>query len=638
MCGIAGLVGPEPCAALLETVERMLAALAHRGPDDAGTFAFTPPEPGVAASAVLGNRRLAIIDLTAGGHQPMVSPDGRHAIVLNGEIYNYLELRRELEGLGHRFRSRSDTEVLLAAVAQWGASCLPRLVGMFAFAVLDMQTRRLILARDGFGMKPLYYTARPGHLAFSSEIPPLLDTAGLPRRANPRRVYEYLDRGATDHGDETLFAGVHALPAAHYADVSLQEPGDVRPVRYWTPDLEREAELSFSAAVERLRELFLESVALHMRSDVPIGTLLSGGIDSSAIVMAMRHLGGHGLDLHTFSYIGGQGAISEEPWIDLVNRAAGATGHKVYLEPHDWSADAGRLMQAQHEPFGSLAVYAQHRVFRRAAEAGVKVVLDGQGADELLAGYRAFLVTRFASLLARGRWTAAGRLFRGIARARQPFEPAPLRTLLSAIATMAPPPIRWGARRVLGRDRHPWIDPAWCQRHGLEPDHRQRSVLTPPKELRLVLWRAIKEGSLPPLLRFEDRNGMTHSIESRLPFLTPQLAEFLLALPAEYLIAPDGTSKRIFREAMRGIVPDQVLARRDKIGFAVPIHSWLPAIPDTLDLLETAARLPPVQSEAIEPYLGSLRSGQVLSHHASFLTWRLVGLAAWVRHCNVTLD
>jgi asparagine synthase (glutamine-hydrolysing) len=389
MCGIAGIASHDSSGAIVAQAERMLARLAHRGPDDSGLFAFAPeeqlaftidrhghreslavPPRGSGASVVLGNRRLAIIDLSSAGHQPMLSADARYAIVVNGEIYNFLELRQELEARGRRFGSRSDTEVLLVAFEEWGTACLPRLVGMFALAILDCTERRLFLARDPFGMKPLYYVTRPRMIAFASEIPPLLSLLDGRPRADLQLVYDYLDSAMTDRGDGTMFADVRALPSAHYAVVDLEHPDAISPVAYWQPDFEQTLDLSFTQAAERLRTLLFESVALLLRSDVRVGTLLSGGMDSSSLVMAMRHIGGPGLQIDTFSYIGEQGAVSEERWIDEVNAAAGATPHKVHLTPEDWTADADHLIESQNEPFESRDLCAAPRVSSRGRSGG----------------------------------------------------------------------------------------------------------------------------------------------------------------------------------------------------------------------------------------------------------------------------
>src|SRR5689334_5297417 len=273
MCGIAGYVtgsDPRPAAAFQAAALR---TLAHRGPDDAGWLTDrevgagdTPGDPGRWG---LLHRRLAILDLSALGHQPMLSPDGRFAIVFNGEIYNYVELRRELEKEGCCFASQSDTEVLLRAYARWGPACLPRLVGMFAFAITDRDRRRLFLARDPFGIKPLYY-ARPGRgFAFASEIKALRPVVSGRIRAS--RLFDYLRDGLTDHGGETLLEDVHQLPAAHWMEVDLDTGTPSEPQRYWDIDLTRRTDISFPEAVARVRELFLDSVRLHLRSDVPVG-------------------------------------------------------------------------------------------------------------------------------------------------------------------------------------------------------------------------------------------------------------------------------------------------------------------------------------------------------------------------------
>jgi asparagine synthase (glutamine-hydrolysing) len=667
MCGLVGCVGAAAGRHALPAVQRALAMLEHRGPDSSGLLVYggrdrtallldglgrsrelRRPDDG-SAGVVLGHRRLAIIDPSPAGHQPMVSADERFAIALNGEIYNYLELRAELEGRGVRFRSRSDTEVLLAAWAAWGPACLPRLVGMFAFVVVDFGARRVTFARDPFGMKPLYYADAGGSLAFASEIRALLRLAGVSRRADPQRVYDYLDLGITDHGDRTMLADVRALPAAHYAELPLDGTPQLRPVCYWQPDLGARLDVSFDEAARRLRDLFVESVRLHLRTDTQVGTLLSGGIDSSAIVMAMREVAGRSLELHTFSYIGDHEAVNEEPWIDAVNTAVGAQPHKLRLGPEEWAADFDRLVDSQDEPFGTIAVYAQHRLFGLAREAGVRTVLDGQGGDELLGGYRWMWSARVASLLKRGAWRDAVHLLRSARGARGRYDPPVRDILLRAVAMCLPRAAATAAQRLARRDVRPWIDRAWARRHGATPltpwwaGGRGRDVL------REALWLGVRERTLPTLLRYEDRNSMAHSVEARLPFLTPALAELALALPESYLVAPNSSGKAVFRAAMRGLVPDVVLDRRDKVGFSVPIHAWIPRLPVLQELLEEAATLPAVNPRGLAPLLPRVRAGGslldiMLSHPVrdrmkySMWVWRIAGLAAWVRRVGALID
>lgn len=643
MCGIAGVVASSGNSVDASLILRLLDRLKHRGPDDQGYILLSQdgvrlgrdyPSQDVQASAVLLHRRLAILDLAETGWQPMSSVDGRYYIVFNGEIYNYLELRCELQNCGYQFRSRSDTEVLLAAYIQWGTKALVRLVGMFAFTVLDTWTRRLFLARDVFGIKPLYYAIGDDGFAFASEIKALLEVPWISRRVNPERLHLYLRHGLTDHGSETLFADIRQLPSAHYMEVRLDGPWLADPVSYWRADLSRRVELPFNDAADRLRELFLESIQLHLRSDVPIGVALSGGIDSSSIVMAMRYLQGRAFELHTFSYVADDAAISEEVWIDLVSRAAGAIVHKAHIAAGEGLADLQHLIEAQDEPFGSTSIYAQYRVFRLAHEVGIKVMLDGQGADELLAGYRYYLAARLVSLLRQARWSEA-RDF--LLRASQWPGAGTCWLLFRAADYLVPQWLQGPMRRWIGRELvPPWLNATWFAERGIAP--KSLNYARSGEVLREQLFHTLTETSLPHLLRYEDRNSMAFSIESRVPFLTPELMSFVLSLPEEYIISRDGTSKAIFRKAMRGIVPDPVLDRQDKIGFVTPERSWLmvlhPWVEGTLKS-ETAAQIPALNLKEMRRELEGLLEG-----HKPFdsRVWRWLNLIEWSRLFEVRYE
>jgi asparagine synthase (glutamine-hydrolysing) len=622
-----------------EHVRKMLCRLHHRGPDDQGVLRFAGGqvwrgrtwEDGE-AEAVLLHWRLSILDLTESGWQPMTYGDGRYYLIFNGEIYNYLELRPELEALGHRFISQSDTEVLLAAYAQWGVQALQRLVGMFAFAILDTAERKLFLARDFFGIKPLYYTLATGGFAFASEIPPLLDLPGVSRRTNPQRLFQYIRHGLTDHGGETLFADILQLPSAHYLEISLDNPRAAQPVRYWDVDLSQRADLSFDEAAARVRDLFLENIRLHLRSDVPVGAALSGGIDSSAVVASMRYVQGQNLDIHTFSYIADDPAISEERWVDILGKAAGVTAHKVHPQADELVADLDALIAAQGEPFGGTSIYAQYRVFRLAREAGIKVMLDGQGADELLGGYRSYVAARLASLLRQGKLGEARRLL------STPLPDVRWQGLLYQAADfLLPTRLQAPLRRWIGKDLMPaWANAAWFDARGVTP--RSLNYTQGAEMLRSLLYRALTETSLPPLLRYEDHNSMAFSIESRVPFLTPALVNFVSSLPQSYIVGPDGTSKRVFRQAMRGIVPDAILDRRDKIGFQTPENRWLTTLRPWVERAlksETAASIPALDLPAVERDWNA-----VVQRRRPFdaRVWRWVNLIEWTRRFDVQFD
>jgi len=627
MCGIAGLIGSAAAGPARDQVGLMLNRLRHRGPDGEGIL--TREGAAGRATVVLGHRRLSIIDLTPAASQPMTSADGRRHIILNGEIYNYLELRAELEGLGCRFRTKSDTEVLLEAWGRWGVQTLDRVVGMFAFALLDESRGIVVLARDPFAIKPLYYSVVRGQLAFASEIPPLLDLPGVGRSAHPGALADFLTRGVSNWPGRTLFSDVRELPGAHVAEISLAAPETVEPVCYWRPPERQLHDLSIDAATERFRELLAESVQLHLRSDVPVGVLVSGGQDSSSVAVLARRSLGTAAPLHTFSYRGQDGAVDEGRWIEAARVAAGATGHDIRLSPDEWAADLPALIASQGEPFGSPVIYAQRRLFQRAAETGMKVVLDGQGSDEYLAGYDRFLPPRLASLLYRHRFGEFARLAYRFARGGAGWRgPA-----TSALA------LRWPGLRGLRRspDRgDSLLDQSWMDELGVSPSF----LADPPGPdvLRSSLGLSLREPSIPWLMRYSDRNAMAFSIENRLPFLNTRLVDFALGLPESYFIADDGTGKQLLRTAMRGLVPDEIRARHDKIGFDVPITSWLPRTPGLADLLDASRRIPAVSARRAETLRRAVVNREELPRPLAFEAWRLVTLAAWAQTFGATFD
>lgn len=574
MCGFAGVVRSRP-GDPVAWLQRSAVGLRHRGPDDEGywlldadgrcsDFSGADSAVGVpharvgeSADAVVGlvHRRLAIIDPSARGHQPMTAPSGV-TLIFNGEVYNYRELRVELELEGVRFTSLSDTEVVLAAYDQWGPAAFRRFVGMWALAIVDPDRRQLVLSRDPFGIKPLYYARSSDELVFASEIEPLLDVGWVDSSPDLDRVEDFLRSAQSDDGERTFHAGVRQVPAATYVEIPLDLSREPVSSRYWSIDPTRQLDVSFHEAVEMVRSAFVESVELHVRSDVPVGACLSGGIDSSAIVCAMREIGGADLDLHTFSYISSDPAISEESWIRIVNRRVGSNGHAVRIDPADFGRDLPLLGAAQHEPFLSTSAYAQYRVFEQAGSAGVKVLLDGQGADELLAGYRGYRSVLLRHAVRDRAPVRALRLAYGLARTSS--------TGRNDLAEVA----RSAVRRWRGR-------PALDQR-----DRSSVAAATARLDsLRDLLVEAVQTSSLPALLRYEDRNSMAHSVESRVPFLTTHFAELVLGLPPQYLVSSSGMTKHVFRSAMRGLVPDQVLDRRDKIGFAPTETLWLAHAP-----------------------------------------------------------
>lgn len=631
MCGLFGVVDAPPGLLDRARVARLLALLQHRGPDDRGWLTLhsyairtgSDPED-LAGDVVLLHTRLSILDLSPAGHQPMSTPDGRFHLSFNGEIYNYVELRHELEAAGHWFASGSDTEVLLKAWAEWGAAALGRLVGMFAFALVDAERRVLVLARDQFGIKPLYYAPLAGRLAFASEIPPLLELPGVGRGTNPQRVYDYLRFGRTDHGAETMFAAVCQVQPGHYVELSLDTPDRLAERKYWRLVPQPVDGLSLDEAAERLRELFLDNVRLHLRSDVPVGAAFSGGVDSSANVTAMRRLSGSQLELHTFSYVADDPALSEERWMHIVAQEAGVIRHSVETSPQELLGDLDRLIEIQAEPFGGTSIYAQYRVFRLAKENGIKVMLDGQGADELFAGYRYYLSYRLAGLVATGRLLAAARLLRALSALPGASAGA---VAARAVGHALPQAVQGSARRFTPHRLVPeWLDAGWLAKHDVELSDPGRTTRGSLRKYRLDTVRT----GLRELLRYEDRNSMASSIESRVPFLTPALAEFAAGMPDDYLIAPDGTGKLVLRRGLRGLVPDAILDRRDKIGFATPEAAWLRALgPWVQDVFgsEAARASGPLRIGPARQHWEEMQNGK---RPFDPVAWRWLNFVRWV--------
>ena len=577
MCGLAGGIFHLDQTGLEARLRAATQSLTHRGPDDEGYII----EESSGFTIALGHRRLSILDLSEAGRQPFTSPDRRYSIIYNGEIYNYIELRRELRALGHRFSTNTDTEVLLQAWAEWGEGCLPKLTGMFAFAVWDRVEACVWLCRDAFGIKPLFYSLETGKLLFASEIRALHILRNIPAAINHQRAYDYLVREYYDMGQETFFAGINHLPPGHLMRFDLATVQAQPPAPWHHPGITENKTIGLGQAVEQLRDLFLDSVRLHLRSDVPLAAMLSGGIDSSAIACAMRHIEPD-MDIHTFSFIARDSDNSEESWVDIVNRHINAIPHKVILSAGGLMTDLDRLILSQGEPFGSTSIYAQYGVCREIGSAGITVILDGQGADELLAGYVGYPVPRLHSLLEQGaliqatsflsnwcRWPGRNR-WKELKRAADEMTTGRLNALL---------------RRLGGHSLYP----AWVQREtlnalGVTVSHNR--AVTPDqirgRRLMAYLRHVLTKRGLPLLLRHVDRNSMAFSIETRTPFLTTELANFMLRLPENHLVSDTGETKSVFRAAMRGIVPDTILDRKDKIGFEAPERLWLKSHAGTL--------------------------------------------------------
>jgi asparagine synthase (glutamine-hydrolysing) len=627
MCGIAGIVASDRLEpADHDRVARMRDVISHRGPDDAGTF--------LDEQAGLGHRRLSIVDLAA-GHQPLSNEDDTIWIVFNGEIYNHAGIRARLETAGHRYKTRSDTETIVHAYEQWGDACVDHLRGMFAFALWDRPRRRLLLARDRLGVKPLYWAMAGNRLLFGSEIKAILESGLVRAEANEAALPELLGTRYLS-GAETLFKGIRRLLPGH---TLVFEHGALSTRSYWDVPVGRTAEdlagLSDEDMVRRFRELLEEAVRIRLMADVPLGMFLSGGLDSSAIAAMMAPM----IDrpLKTFSVAFKETAFSELDYARQVASAIKADAHEIVIDDQDFFGALPRLIWHEDEPLAHPSSVPLYFVSALARE-HVKVVLTGEGSDELLAGYgkypRALVNWRAAS--------AYGAV------------PAPLRHWISeTLVPHLPSRLgRYARRSFLAMPRTPeamFFDnfaAIGLKRQGSLLAPRFASQATPERAygtsraffdapngssttLDRLLYTDLKT-YLVELLMKQDQMSMAASIESRVPFLDQRLVEFAAALPARMKLRGFKT-KWILREAVRGILPAGILARR-KMGFPVPFAVWMKGPWSSLArdvLLDSRSRgRGIIEPAAVERLIAAHSAGKTDGGDA---LWSLLNLELWYR-------
>jgi asparagine synthase (glutamine-hydrolysing) len=571
VCGICGIVSWAGLQCDEDTVRRMRDTLVHRGPDDAGSFVSA------AHGVALGHRRLSIIDLSPAGHQPLGNEDGTAWITYNGEVYNHEAIRHELEAKGHRFRSRTDTEVVLHLYEEEGPRCVERLDGMFAFAVWDGRRREVFLARDRLGVKPLYYAELSEGLLFASEVKAILEHPEVSRELDEEAFDDYLTFGFTPP-PRTLFRGISKLAPAELMTVRLD--GSIQKTHWWSP-FSRELSTDIASVpddelIERLRSMLRESIRKRMMSDVPFGVFLSGGLDSSANVALMAELNEG--PVRTFSTAPRDHArYDERDAARVVARRFGTEHHEVVIDEGDLRAFLPELARHQDEPAADWTAVPQHFVSRLARDTGTIVIQCGEGADEILHGYRGYVSHRRVAApfqrvprpLRIPIGIAAARATRRLGRGIRHGE-----ALYDAAHSSIP---YWGGsiffrgeikERVMARDlRHESY--AEVERHWMAA-----SNALPSTDLFQKMTYVELQQRLPELLLMRlDRIAMANSIEGREPFLDHHLVEFVLALPPR-LKYRDRAGKWALRQAMRGLLPDEIIDR-PKQGFGTPMAEWL---------------------------------------------------------------
>lgn len=553
MCGIAGAfnplaLGPDDAGLVRSFGE----AMRHRGPDDEGLF--------VDAHCALGHRRLAIIDLSRDGRQPFFSPDGRYALVFNGEIYNYLELRREL-AVSFDFRTRTDTEVLLAAWLTHGPDCLHLFNGMFAFAVYDTVEGKLFLARDRMGVKPLYYCRSGGTLYFASEIKALLLIPGLSRQVNDQSLFDFLVFNRTDIHDETFLASVHRLPKGCRA---VADASGLTVTTWWDPRtyLSQRSVQTAEEAAARVEEIMVSATALRLRSDVPVGSCLSGGLDSSILVgLAFDRLGvAPGYSCFTAAYPGH--AVDETAYVDGLATRYSFKSLRTQPTGAGALANLEAFVLANDEPTTGPSFYAQYEVMRLAREHGVTVLLDGQGGDENFAGYQYFHGFYLAGLARCGQYGLLAKELASVLSRRQH---------ISAIQTLAFNVLPGWLQRAALLRANPLVDRGFFEAY--VGSSRIMNEFFQVQGLNESLCAHFRF-KLEHLLRMEDRNSMAFSLEARVPYLDYRMVEYMLGLP-ENLKIRRGETKWLQKKALGRYTTENILARRDKLGFATPAGQWM---------------------------------------------------------------
>ena len=602
MCGICGIVSFGEKTEF-EIVRKMNDAISHRGPDDEGFLCYNsetknfleikrnklPDTTSMNGSynLFLGHRRLSIIDVSESGHQPFKDMSGRYFLSFNGEIYNYIELKEELIKKGYSFVSGTDTEVLLNLYIEYGEECLKYLNGMWSFVILDTVRNELFGSRDRFGVKPFYYFHDNKYFIFSSEIKSLIKAPRIYKEINDEALFDYLTLGRLTNENTTFFKGILELEPSTYFILNLGN-FEFKNGRYYNLNYNRKNEkfdvVKSAKYAEEIKEKIFRAVSIRLRSDVKVGSCLSGGVDSSSIVCVINSL----LKDHSISQVGdlqkvftsaypGQ-AIDESKWASMVVSATDTDWFKTFPKSEELLEDLETLVYVQDVPFGSTTIYSQFRVMRLASENGIKVLLDGQGGDELFSGYVYFYRSFFNELIGQRDFKTLTNEFRNLHNSpigKKDF----FRGILMSFAKLYLPDNVKRKLFDMKIQENTLLNKNFYDKYN---SNLKKGRFEEHVNLNHALYDQFTRTSLKELLKYEDRNSMNFSIEARTPFSDDvNLIDYVFDIPSSYKIH-NGWSKYLLRESMKDIVPEQILKRTDKLGFATPEYDWMNSIKDNL--------------------------------------------------------
>lgn len=625
MCGIAGMIG-KAVPASSKNVQQMLNLVRHRGPDGEGIFCN--------GKIALGHRRLAILDLSPDGNQPMQYDDSRYLITYNGEVYNYLELRKELENKGHCFITQTDTEVILAAYAEWGEQCVERFNGMWAFAIYDSMENTVFCSRDRFGVKPFYYWDGPDAFYFGSEIKELWLHMVKPVKANLGVLLAFLTTGERDYSEQTFFDQVFQLRGGHNILYDLKANTYVVKKWYDVDETKGKLKYSYEDAVMCFRKTFQAAVKVRLRSDVPVGCTLSGGLDSSAITCTVDKIKGTSDSLHTISSCFKEKAFDEQEYIDEVLRATKTIGHKVWPAKELNLKELDEAIWIEDEPG---VASAGRTVYQTAHELDLPVMLVGEGADEQLAGYTNFFETLFLYLFGTGQWGCLVKQLKAYKNVREPLDHVTLKHILQVAVCRFFLPIKM--MDYLRVHRKGYAANRFYARRVLDhkETYRARNLYAGISSKKIT--KAYMFSEMSNILHGLDRSSMAFSIETRAPFLDKNLVEQLYHMPLNYKLW-NGVTKRVMRDALKEDMPEKITYRYGKMGFMTPEFQWFYQEPEKVTqlLLDACNILKDyINTEAVLQWCEEQKGKDAKATNEAWLMANLLQVGRWMKIYQVTI-